>query len=95
MVRLYKPVKRICARLEQEIGFDTQIFGEMMKSAQIILSSGVAKKPYITDPQEYVIKLLVENLFSQVGQRHEDACEIIVGYLVKRCDLFNENAKQS
>ena len=95
MVRLYKPVKQICGRLEQEINFDTQIFGEWMKTAQIILSSGVAKNANITDPQEYVIKLLVENLFSQVGQQHEDACEIIIGYLVKRCDLFNENAKQS
>ena len=95
MVRLYKTVKRICGRLEQEIGFDTQVFGELMKSAQIVLSSGVAAKEDITDRQEYVVKLLVEKLSSQVGQRHEDACEIIVGYLVKRCDLFNENAKQS
>lgn len=47
------------------------------------------------DPQEYIADLLVEKLFSQVGQRHRDACEIIVGYLVKRCDLFNENTKQS
>lgn len=95
MVRLYKTVKRICGRLEQEIGFDTQVFGELMKSAQIVLSIGVAAKADITDRQEYVVKLLVEKLSSQVGQRHEDACEIIVGYLVKRCDLFNENAKQS
>jgi hypothetical protein len=34
-------------------------------------------------------------MFLQVGQKHKDACEIIIGYLVKRCDLFNENAKQS
>jgi hypothetical protein len=95
MVRLYNPVKQICNRLEQEIGFDTQIFGELMKSAQIILTSDVVKNAEISDPQEYVIKLLVEKLSSQVGQRHADACEIIIGYLVKRCDLFNENAKQS
>jgi len=95
MARLYKTVKRICGRLEQEAGIDIQVFGEMMKSAQILLSSEVAKKADITDPQEYVIKLLVDNLSSQVGQQHESACEIIVGYLVKRCDLFNENAKQS
>jgi hypothetical protein len=95
MVRLYKKVKQICGRLEQEIGFDTKVFGEMMKSAQIILTSGLANKPHITDPQEYVTKLVVEKLFAQVGQRHEDACEIIIGFLVKRCDLFNETAKQS
>jgi hypothetical protein len=95
MVRLYNPVKRICSRLEQEIGFDTQNFGELIKSIQIILTSNVMKNSEISDPQEYVIKLLVENLSSQVGQRHADACEIIIGYLVKRCDLFNENAKQS
>jgi hypothetical protein len=93
MVRLYKKVKNICGRLEQEIGFDTQIFGEMMKSAQILLSSGLKDKPEITDPQEFVIELLVEKLSSQVGQQHKDACDIIIGYLVKRCDLFNENAK--
>lgn len=95
MARLYKKVNQICGRLKQEIGFDTKVFGEMMKSAQIILSSGLANKPDITDPQEYVSKLLVEKLFSQVGQKHEDACEIIIGFLVKRCDLFNETAKQS
>jgi len=95
MVRLYKKVKDICGRLEQEIGFDTQMFGEMMKSAQILLSSGLKDKPEITDPQEFVIGLLVEKLSSQVGQQHKDACDIIIGYLVKRCDLFNENAKQS
>ena len=93
MVRLYKKVKNICGRLEQEIGFDTQIFGEMMKSAQILLSSGLKDKPEIIDPQEFVIELLVEKLSSQVGQQHKDACDIIIGYLVKRCDLFNENAK--
>jgi len=95
MVRLYKKVKNICGRLEQEIGFDTQMFGEMMKSAQILLSSGLKEKPEITDPQEFVIELLIEKLSSQVGQQHKDACDIIIGYLVKRCDLFNENAKQS
>jgi hypothetical protein len=95
MTRLYKKVKQICGRLEQEIGFNTKVFGEMMKSAQIVLSSGVVNRPDITDPQEYVERLLVENLFSQIGQKHKDACEIIVGYLVKRCDLFNETAKQS
>lgn len=95
MVRLYKKVKNICGRLEQEIGFDTQIFGEIMKSAQILLSSGLKDKPEITDPQEFVIGLLVEKLSSQVGQQHKDACDIIIGFLVKRCDLFNENAKQS
>jgi hypothetical protein len=95
MVRLYKKVKNICGRLEQEIGFDTQMFGEMMKSAQILLSSGLKNKPEITDPQEFVIELLAEKLSSQVGQQNKDACDIIIGYLVKRCDLFNENAKQS
>jgi hypothetical protein len=95
MVRLYKKVKQICGRLEQEIGFDTKVFGAMMKSAQIVLSSDMANKPEITDPQEYVVRILVEKLFAQVGQKHADACEIIIGYLVKRCDLFNETAKQS
>ena len=95
MVRFYKTVVRICGRLEQEIGFDTQVFGDMMKSAQILLSIGLKDKPEITDPQEFVTELLVDKLYSQVGQRNRDACEIIVGYLVKRCDLFNENAKQS
>lgn len=95
MARLYKTVKSICAHLEQEIGFDTNMFGELMKSASMLLENGVRQKTDITDPQEYISNLLVENLYSQVGQRHKDACEIIVGYLVKRCDLFNENAKQS
>ena len=39
MARLYKTVKGICGRLEQGIGFDTKIFGELMKSAQIILKA--------------------------------------------------------
>lgn len=95
MARLYKTVKETCSRLEQEIGFDTNIFGELMKSASILLESGIQQKPDIVDPQEYIMDLLVEKLYSQVGQRYKDACEIIVGYLVKRCDLFNENAKQS
>lgn len=95
MARLYKTVKSICAHLEQEIGFDTNMFGELMKSASKLLEKGVHQNVDITDPQEYITNLLVEKLFSQVGQRHRDACEIVVGYLVKRCDLFNENAKQS
>lgn len=95
MVRLYKKVVQICGRLEQEIGFNTKVFGEMMKSAQIVLTTGMANRPDITDPQEYVVRLLVEKLYAQVGQKHADACEIIIGYLVKRCDLFNETAKQS
>lgn len=95
MARLYKTVKNTCSRLEQEIGFDTNMFGELMKSAYKLLESGIQKKSDIIDPQEYIADLLVEKLFSQVGQRHRDACEIIVGYLVKRCDLFNENTKQS
>lgn len=95
MARLYKTVKSTCSRLEQEIGFDTNMFGELMKSAYKLLESGIQKKSDIIDPQEYIADLLVEKLFSQVGQRHRDACEIIVGYLVKRCDLFNENTKQS
>lgn len=95
MARLYKTVKSTCSRLEQEIGFDTNMFGELMKSAYKLLESGIQQKSDIIDPQEYIADLLVEKLFSQVGQRHRDACEIIVGYLVKRCDLFNENTKQS
>lgn len=95
MVRMYKTVKNICGRLEGEGSFDTEIFGDMMKAAQAVLSSEVKERTEITDPQEYVTQLLVERLFSQVGQKHLDACKIIVGYLVKRCDLFNEAAKQS
>ena len=95
MARLYKTVKNTCSRLEQEIGFDTNMFGELTKSAYKLLESGIQQKSDIIDPQEYIADLLVEKLFSQVGQRHRDACEIIVGYLVKRCDLFNENTKQS
>lgn len=93
MARLYKTVKGICARLEQEIGFDTNMFGALIKTASTLLESGVRQKTDITDPQEYITNLLVEKLFAQVGQKHRDACEIIIGYLVKRCDLFNANAK--
>ena len=95
MARMYKSVVTICGRLEQENVIDTRVFGDMMKAAQGILSAEVAQKSGVTDPQEYVMRLLVDNLCAQVGQNHLDACEIIVGYLVKRCDLFNENAKQS
>jgi hypothetical protein len=95
MARLYKTVKEICGRLEQEIGFDTNIFGSLMKAAQLMIETEVRQKTDISDPQGYITKLLVDNLCSQVGQKHEDACEIIVGYLVKRCDLFNANAQQS
>lgn len=95
MARLYKTVNGICGRLEQEIGFDTNMFGGLMKSASLMLDGGVKNNGYIADPQEYIMNLLIDNLFLQVGQKHKDACEIIIGYLVKRCDLFNENAKQS
>ena len=95
MARMYKTVKTICGQLEQEGVINTQIFGDMMKAAQGILSTEVVNNPEINDPQEYVTRILVDNLCAQVGQNHRDACEIIVGYLVKRCDLFNENAKQS
>ena len=95
MARMYKTVKVICGQLEQEGVINTQIFGDMMKVAQGILSSEVVNDSEISDPQEYVTRILVDNLCAQVGQNHRDACEIIVGYLVKRCDLFNENAKQS
>jgi hypothetical protein len=95
MVRMYQTVKDICGRLEQESVINTQVFGDMMKAAQAILSAEIADKPEITDPQEYVKRLLVDHLCAQVGQNHMDACEIIVDYLVKRCDLFNETAKQS
>jgi len=95
MARLYKTVKVICARLEQEIGFDTNMFGGLMRSASMMVEGGVMKNADITDPQEYIANLLVDKLYSQMGQKYKDACEIIVGYLVKRCDLFNENAKQS
>lgn len=95
MARLYKTVKSICGRLEQEIGFDTGAFGGLMRAAQLTVESDVRKSGSIDDPQGYITELLVNNLYQQVGQKHKDACEIIVGYLVKRCDLFNENAKQS
>lgn len=94
MARLYKTVVEICGRLEQEISFDTNMFGNMMKAAQQLLEGDVRKKADILDPQEYIANLLIEKLFSQVGQKHKDACEIVVGYLIKRCDLFNENAQQ-
>lgn len=95
MARLYKTVNGICGRLEQEIGFDTNTFGGLMKSASLVLDNGVKSNGDISDPQEYIMNLLIDSLFLQVGQKHKDACEIIIGYLVKRCDLFNENAKQS
>jgi len=95
MVRMYKTVKSICGRLEGEGALDSGVFGDMMKAAQGILSGDVAKDPSITDPQEYVTQLLVEKLYAQVGQKHLDACKIIIGFLIKRCDLFNETAKQS
>jgi len=66
-----------------------------MRSASMMVEGGVMKNADITDPQEYIANLLVDKLYSQMGQKYKDACEIIVGYLVKRCDLFNENAKQS
>jgi hypothetical protein len=95
MTRLYKKVKEICSRLEQEIGFDTEVFGSLMKSAQITLTNVLKTKPEIVNPQEYAIQLLQERLCSQVGQKHQDACLIIINYLIKRCDLFNETSKQS
>lgn len=95
MKRLYKTVKEICGRLEQEIGFDTDKFGRSMKFIFETLEDGVRKNTNITDPQEYVANILVSKLYSQIGQKYKAACEIIVAYLVKRCDLFNAYAKQS
>lgn len=80
MARLYKTVNGICGRLEQEIGFDTNMFGGLMKSASLMLDGGVKNNGDISDPQEYIMNLLIDNLFLQVGQKHKDACEIIIGY---------------
>jgi predicted RNA-binding protein with RPS1 domain len=95
MVRMYKTVKSICGRLDDEGALDSSIFGDMMKAAQGTLSGEVMQNPNITDPQGYVTQLLVEKLHAQVGQKYLDACKVIVGFLIKRCDLFNETAKQS
>jgi len=94
MKRLFKKVNEICGNLEQEIGFDTARFGSVMKFILETLQIEVEKKPEIVDPQEYVTSILVERLYSLVGQKYKVACEIIVAYLVKRCDLFNEITKQ-
>lgn len=94
MKRLFKTVQEICGRLEQEISFDTDKFGSAMKFALESLEAEVKKNPNISDPQEYVTDILVEKLYSQIGQKYKAACEIIVAYLVKRCDLFNETTKQ-
>jgi len=93
MKRLFKKVQEICGRLEQEISFDTDKFGSAMKYVLETLEAEVKKNSSIAAPQEYVAEILVEKLHSQVGQKYKVACEIIVAYLVKRCDLFNETAK--
>jgi hypothetical protein len=94
MVRMYKTVKSICGRLDDEGVLNSTVLGELMKAAQAVLSDEVAKAHTITDPQEYVTELLVDKLYAQVGQKHRDACKMIVGFMIKRCDLFNETAKQ-
>jgi hypothetical protein len=95
MVRLFKTVNDICARLEQEIGFDTERFGRAMKYALETIEDEIKERTDVTDPQEYITTALIGKLYARVGQRYQAACEIVVAYLVKRCDLFNENAKQS
>jgi len=93
MVRLFKTVNDICSRLEQEIGFDTERFGKAMRFALETVEDEIKDRQDITDPQEYITNTLITKLFVRVGQKYQAACEIIVAYLVKRCDLFNENAK--
>ena len=94
MRRLYKMVKEKCADLEQEIGFDTEKFGNQMKRLYETLRDGIKDKPHISNPQEHIHDLMVDRLYTLDGQRHKVACEIIIAYLTKRCDLFNnENAK--
>ena len=93
MKRLFKTVQEICGRLEQEISFDTDRFGSTMKFVFESLEAEVKKNPNIQDPQQYVVEIIVDKLHSQIGQKYKIACEIIVAYLIKRCDLFNEIAK--
>lgn len=93
MVRLFKTVNDICARLEQEVGFDTERFGRNMKYALETIEDEIKDRADITDPQEYITDTLIRKLYTRVGQRYQAACEIVVAYLVKRCDLFHENAK--
>ena len=95
MVRLFKTVNDICARLEQEIGFDTERFGRAMKYTLGTIESEIKERNDITDIQAFIEDVLVEKLYVRVGQKYKAACEIIVAYLIKRCDLFDENAKQS
>ena len=54
MKRLYKTVKEICGRLEQEIGFDTDKFGRSMKFVFETLEDEVRKNTYIADRRRYV-----------------------------------------
>jgi len=93
MVRMFKTVNEICANLEQEIGFDTERFGKEMKFALETVEYKIKGRQDIDCPQEYITTVLVETLYLRIGQRYQAACEIIVAYLIKRCDLFNENAK--
>ena len=95
MVRLFKTVNEICARLEQEISFNTERFGRAMKFAMETIEEEIKDRTDITNPQEYITNALIGKLYARVGQKYQGACEIIVAYLVKRCDLFHENAQQS
>jgi hypothetical protein len=79
--------------LEQEIGFDTEKFGRAMKRGLEALEDRIDGRDDISDPQEHMTNILVERLYTSTGQKYRAACEIIVDYLVKRCDLFNATAQ--
>jgi hypothetical protein len=68
MARLYITVNGICSRLEQEIGFDSNMFGGLMKSASLMLDDGVNSNGDIADPQEYILNLLIDNLFCRLDK---------------------------
>jgi len=95
MTRLFLTVNEIFGQLEQETGFNSDVLGRNMKYAIQTLQDELRKKANVRDPQTRMVALLSEKLYYHVGQQYREACEIIVEYLVKRCDLFDADAKQS
>ena len=95
MTRLFLSVNEICGQLEQETGFSSETLGRNMKYALATLQDELRSRAGVRDPQTRMMAILVENLYNHIGQQYHDACEIIVEYLVKRCDLFDADAKQS
>lgn len=93
MARMYAAVNEAFSNLASENVYIESAFISKMQNLYETVWHEVQKADTET-PQEDIFEVLNERISREVGIHDKKACKILLGYLVKRCDVFHENAKQ-